>query len=628
MYNSGSSNPSGSNSQGHSRPGSGRRSISASQPLSGQLPPIQNGNAVAGATPTPVPQSQSHSQPPGIPIGPNMPAFDASRSPPSSKNLNHVPCKFFRQGTCQAGKACPFSHSMDPTSDQAPCKYFSKGNCKFGVKCALAHILPDGRRINRQAYNNNSHTSHLQFGRMDTGHTNHRSALHNSLLQANMIPHHSPSHSFGGQDDFPGLTSHPGGPDPNLATSILDSRYGSPRDDSALPMSPLASSQRTLGPLDATLPASFDRHEYSKFARFGPYASSVPSKFGMESPPPSLPSNTRPAVLQSLYMSAYGRGGGNGEEDNNLAADLSHSPRADTEDSLGPRVMHSSLSARRTKLLSSSYARPENMERMLGEFTRERFTTDPTVDGDSVFEEDFVPHSLQELLTPAERNRRLSRTDEEGVSNFPHSLTAPGTPGDSMNVIGSPPVGSPGGPSGWGPIVMRHKRDEDHAPISTLGHVGSPLRNSYQQGGEPSPTFRPLCRPTSGDISPFPGSPNRTSSGISALTQTLQRARLSPRSDPSGSGEVPTLSKALGSNGKQIERVVSNPQSNNGKTVAPIDEESDTQFPMEEEEYSASPRLTINFGSLGAIGRGSGLGLDVSEQQWESFGTGGAKKFH
>ena len=442
-----------------------------------------------------------------------------------------------------------------------------------------------------------------------------------------MIPHHSPNHSFGGQDEFPGLTSHPGGPDPNLVTSILDSRYGSPRDDSALPMSPLASSQRTLGPLDATLPASFDRHEYSKFARFGPYASSVPSKFGMESPPPSLPSNTRPAVLQSLYMSAYGRGGGNGEEDNNLVADLSHSPRADTEDTL-PRVMHSSLSARRTKLLSSSYARPENMERMLGEFTRERFPTDPAVDGDSVFEEDFVPSSLQELLTPAERNRRLSRTDEEGVSNFRHSLTAPGTPGDSMNVIGSPPVGSPGGPSGWGPIVMRHKRDEDHAPISTLGHVGSPLRNSYQQGGEPSPTFRPLCRPTSGDVSPFPGSPNRTSSSISALTQTLQRARLSPRSDPSGSGEVPTLSKALGSNGKQMERVVSSPQSNNGKTVAPIDEESDTQFPMEEEEYSASPRLTINFGSLGAIGRGSGLGLDVSEQQWESFGTGGAKKFH
>ena len=43
-------------------------------------------------------------------------------------DLSHVPCKFFRQGTCQAGKACPFSHSVDPSSDQAPCKYFQKAS--------------------------------------------------------------------------------------------------------------------------------------------------------------------------------------------------------------------------------------------------------------------------------------------------------------------------------------------------------------------------------------------------------------------------------------------------------------------------------------------------------------------
>lgn len=41
-------------------------------------------------------------------------------------DTKHVPCKFFRQGTCQAGNACPFSHSMDPMTQQAPCKYFMK----------------------------------------------------------------------------------------------------------------------------------------------------------------------------------------------------------------------------------------------------------------------------------------------------------------------------------------------------------------------------------------------------------------------------------------------------------------------------------------------------------------------
>jgi hypothetical protein len=40
-------------------------------------------------------------------------------------DTSHVPCKFFRQGTCQAGKACPFSHDLASTTDNI-CKYFSK----------------------------------------------------------------------------------------------------------------------------------------------------------------------------------------------------------------------------------------------------------------------------------------------------------------------------------------------------------------------------------------------------------------------------------------------------------------------------------------------------------------------
>jgi hypothetical protein len=73
------------------------------------------------------------------------PNFEMARSPPGGSNKSafpnsfdkryethqradtrHVPCKFFRQGACQAGNACPFSHSLDPLTHQAPCKYFSK----------------------------------------------------------------------------------------------------------------------------------------------------------------------------------------------------------------------------------------------------------------------------------------------------------------------------------------------------------------------------------------------------------------------------------------------------------------------------------------------------------------------
>ncbi|KAI8870460.1 hypothetical protein GQ42DRAFT_113471, partial [Ramicandelaber brevisporus] len=58
----------------------------------------------------------------------------------SGGNVSHVPCKFFRQGKCQNGDNCPFSHSIVTTSVVAECEYFNKGNCKFGSKCALKHI--------------------------------------------------------------------------------------------------------------------------------------------------------------------------------------------------------------------------------------------------------------------------------------------------------------------------------------------------------------------------------------------------------------------------------------------------------------------------------------------------------
>jgi RNA-binding, Nab2-type zinc finger len=54
-----------------------------------------------------------------------------------------VPCKFFKLGQCTAGSSCPFSHHLiEPGQQKDVCQWFVKGNCKFGHKCALAHILP------------------------------------------------------------------------------------------------------------------------------------------------------------------------------------------------------------------------------------------------------------------------------------------------------------------------------------------------------------------------------------------------------------------------------------------------------------------------------------------------------
>ncbi|PPQ93344.1 hypothetical protein CVT25_014473 [Psilocybe cyanescens] len=70
----------------------------------------------------------------------------SKQKPPAvskSKDLSHVPCKFFKVGGCTAGSSCPFSHSSaEPGGQKETCTWFIKGNCKFGHKCALAHVLP------------------------------------------------------------------------------------------------------------------------------------------------------------------------------------------------------------------------------------------------------------------------------------------------------------------------------------------------------------------------------------------------------------------------------------------------------------------------------------------------------
>jgi len=45
-------------------------------------------------------------------------------------DTSHVPCKFFRQGACQAGSACPFSHDISANADSV-CKYFAKVSCSL-----------------------------------------------------------------------------------------------------------------------------------------------------------------------------------------------------------------------------------------------------------------------------------------------------------------------------------------------------------------------------------------------------------------------------------------------------------------------------------------------------------------
>lgn len=99
---------------------------------------------------------------------------------------------------------------------------------------------------------------------------------------------------------------------------------------------------------------------------------------------------------------------------------------------------------------------------------------DRTEDNDLVFEEDFVPSSLNELLTPAERHRRDSRGADEHISKSPTG-SASGSPSSSR----------------FGLLFSKHKAAEAgmrNSPGSQGGilPIGSPLARSTGAGANDS----------------------------------------------------------------------------------------------------------------------------------------------
>lgn len=451
--------------------------------------------------------------------------FDGPRSPP---NTSHVPCKFFRQGACQAGNACPFSHDLGHAAETV-CKYFAKGNCKFGPKCANIHILPDGRRIN---YGKNGVTigvAPISLGSRVSPATYHHtsnSALTNSFMR-------------GGGDPVPAYTAaspyaiptdnaldhryhqhHHLGRQPSLENGLLPtidttyssnptSVYGSPRDNGGddpavtnrfgLGLSPAA---KGLSVLDAPLPASFDSNGISHAARYGPWPASVPSKFGLESPSHSLGAakdGRTSETLKLLHTSAFGSSEHLGQLSGNAHAAGSDSngglfsmgssppavgtgngrlpPSTNGEEYFGRRAMHSSS--------LRQYAKPRLLSSSAPKYEHEW-------EPEFLFEEDYVPGALaNEVLTPAEKARRGSNTNTlRGSSNnlddgensllgmsIQASSSAVSTPGGGAGAggikFGSPSAGAAASPSRWGSLFQRQQREEAEFSSDMGGGSGS-----------------------------------------------------------------------------------------------------------------------------------------------------------
>ncbi|KAH6886391.1 hypothetical protein B0T10DRAFT_563589 [Thelonectria olida] len=524
----------------------------------------------------------------------SSPRFDGPRSPP---NTSHVPCKFFRQGACQAGNACPFSHDLGAAAENI-CKYFAKGNCKFGPKCANIHVLPDGRRIN---YGKNGVTIGAApitlAGRSNPAPAQNQpstSALTSSLFRAEVPSYTSAypyderqQHTLGRQPSLEnGL--------PTIDMSYTGSAYGSPRDEDSnrfgLGLSPV--NGKGLSVLDAPLPASFDSNGISNAARFpaAPWPSSVPSKFGLESPSQSLSTSKDPRnseTLKLLHTSAFG-------SSDHLIAPIPNSPPSsqltnNVEEYFGKRAMHSSRLTK-PRMLSSSVPKTSSIDKdWEAEF--------PFGDEDDTLPENYVPENLQDLLTPAEKARRGSMRADSSDAGL-----------DALSKYGSP-IGT--SPSRWGPMFQRQKEEEEAArsarnAASPFGHVGSPLRNSIL-AQEMDKNSSSLARPSS-----F----RSASESMSMLSQQLQRSRLddssnsSPLLHPSTARAPISAMSSLSpiGNPRGIERHVSSgsiSSSMNGRFTTPINED-DEMFHMEgmEEDGESAAAKTPKRTSAG-LGMGA-----------------------
>ncbi|OQV01047.1 hypothetical protein CLAIMM_06464 [Cladophialophora immunda] len=386
-------------------------------------------------------------------VSQGQPLFDMARSPPStsSKNTKHVPCKFFRQGACQAGNACPFSHSLDPMTQQAPCKYFMKGNCKFGAKC--------------RNFNYANRSEQAPFPSQDP-------SLGDPILNQ---PTYGPDY-FQGQA-FPLMDSDeadafqdrynqyqpPSALDSGL-NSPPTSHFGSPPNDYQFPKSPVENLRTAL---NAPLPQSFDANGVSHIAKYGPLGQSVPDKFGMRSPASSSLSRQLGSPPESIVNVRNANLGSNLRN----VSPLGLSPQ-NAEESIGQRIMHSQRTVK-TRGLSASVPRshlPYEWEEGMG------------------VETDLLPNSLHdEVLTPQEKMRRTSRADQEHNSkDHVHALAIPS---GTSSKVGSPPAGSPSRFSALWAEQREKKAAENNGP-SSFGHVGSPLRGSWMPNESLAPSVQ------------------------------------------------------------------------------------------------------------------------------------------
>ena len=369
------------------------------------------------------------------------------------KDLSHVPCKFFKVGSCTAGASCPFSHTAVEPGQKDLCTWFVKGNCKFGHKCALAHILPGQSmsmdRKNKKLAQQQANASNQ--GR-DGGRTKkpkssgaNGSEGRNALLSGSTAP-----------TRVLGNTSRPS----PFKTTISPSAPAPPVKDIDFVLSglPDEDDQLSSAPARVKSPTKDDTLETAK-DKDADTASEESNEIAVETKPPSPPHVAIPSAPKRVVkptsprINEFGAIGSTptSVSPRNRGPLSNFSPGTSPSKGLG---LHSSspFSAPGHQTTFAPYDRTQDsldfraragLASSLG--TNQTFASEflssprkpivmrtDSLEGSAVEEEDLLPGSLSELLTPEERLRRMSRSkpDGEGLqrsseSHHRHSRSVP-----------------------------------------------------------------------------------------------------------------------------------------------------------------------------------------------------------
>lgn len=457
-----------------------------------------------------------------------------------------------------------------------------QGNCKFGAKCALAHYLPDGRRVNRadldaglamagRGYGYANRQEQTPFPPQDP------SVGDPMLNQPTYGPDYFPSQGFPLMDPDETDANHDRY-NQYQGHSALDSgvnspptsQFGSPTNDYLFPKSPVENLRTAL---NAPLPQSFDANGISHIAQYGPFGQSVPDKFGLRSPASSSLSRQLGSPPDSIVNVRNANLGSNLRN----ASPLGLSPQ-NTDESISQRIMHSQR-PNKVRGLSASVPRSNlyhEWEDGLG------------------LETELLPNSLHdEVLTPQEKMRRMSRPDQE--TNSKDYARALAIPSGSSSKVGSPPAGSPSRFSAlW--AEQREKKANDNTVPTNVGPVGSPLRGSWMS--------------------------QESSQQVSGISQAMARMQLN-RTDSGESNGGRVHSSGLRHSSAPIGRGISSP----GLSSKKIDEEVEGEFfPMDGDDKNTtwaglSPRLPVPERSNGVTTRNRQDDLTTGEGEIKSMWT-------